>query len=279
MLRVADQLLKTLKAANEHGDEDRRDEMLQELKDEVCFPIEDKVMKSGVLESEVTASSRYYYEGISWFLAEEQGETFAQELLPMFTSMWDNADVRCTFALTMYRYIFKRAEAGQGEQLKHFIVLLKGANSLFWQDLMCLQSRFQSLFAFLVHRLTDPDKCIVDVDIYNDLLKLLSRFIGYYSLSPDSKRKENLQDLSVFLEAIHRSRWYCECVSEESGTWIKGDMEGLAMSPAAVVVVELVHQLHYICSEEVLTTMLLRMKTLRTDVVSGLDWHTRTKLQ
>lgn len=242
---------------------------------------------SGALERKYL-DCKYYYEGISDLLAEKECKELADRLMELYTGLWDTPDVRCTFALTMYRYLFQNIAAGGIQStdsihsVKSFMVLIKGANSLFWLDLNTLQHRFQPLFTFLVERLTDEENDIGHTDIYSDLLKLVSRFICYYDIchpqNPVSKVGE-LQNLSNFIAALYASKWFGSCVEEERGINQVGSQDGLQIDPAAMVMIELVHQLHHVCIEDVLAKILCRMKSLNLSLSEKLDWHTRTKLQ
>ncbi|KAJ1478967.1 hypothetical protein T484DRAFT_1815967 [Baffinella frigidus] len=167
-LAVADE---TLGAATEEHIPEARAELLEGLEEDVCGEIEDEVRESGEMDPALPAS-RYYYEGISWFLNaheegralahellplfmafwvvegralahellplfmrlwDEEGRALAHELLPLFMSLWDVPCVRTTFTLTMHRFIFGSALALAHELLPLFMSL--------W-DVPCVRTTF-----------------------------------------------------------------------------------------------------------------------------------------
>jgi hypothetical protein len=98
-------------------------------------------------------------------------------------------------------------------------------------------------------------------------------------------------DLSAFVAAVQQSRWMQGGISESTSSEYapaegrskaaagSEEVDLLAVEPASCVVIEIVHQLHHVSIEEALVNILHGLATLRPEVVNGLDWHTRIKLQ
>eukprot|EP00960_Hanusia_phi_P067449 766635-Hanusia_phi.AAC.2 len=279
MLRVVGRLRDILIKAIETDEGEVREELLNDLLSDVCSPIEEEVKVTGELK-EYGEECRYYYEAISMFVVKEKdGLEFANSLLTLFTCLWDVWEVRCTYALTMHRWLFRHNF--EEHSLKSMMVMIKGANSLFWSDVNALSQLYQPVFVFLILQLTDQEDCMGELDtaVYADLLKLASRFICYYDLS--DCEASHLQDLSTFISMIHTSQWFHKCCDDDEGSSI-GLVEGSSgcvIEPASIVVMEIVHQLNSICIEEALCRYVEGVSSLKPELVNCLDWQTRIKLQ
>eukprot|EP00285_Hemiselmis_virescens_P004291 CAMPEP_0173414770 /NCGR_PEP_ID=MMETSP1356-20130122/84503_1 /TAXON_ID=77927 ORGANISM="Hemiselmis virescens, Strain PCC157" /NCGR_SAMPLE_ID=MMETSP1356 /ASSEMBLY_ACC=CAM_ASM_000847 /LENGTH=362 /DNA_ID=CAMNT_0014376973 /DNA_START=32 /DNA_END=1120 /DNA_ORIENTATION=+ len=236
-----------------------RDEKLASLFADVCHPIDEDAWST--LPEEMHGCTFYYQALSRFFETDDTGSAMAGELLPLFTALWDTADVRNTFTLLMHRWIFVQ----EFDICKCINVITKSASSLFWDDLLTIQTRFQSLFIHLAEQITSPLETNLTIDgtIYLNLVRLTSRFVCYYDVPPEEK------DLTRFVQNMERSAWWQRCVGPDE------DISGAA----SIIAQEVSHQLEHIRSEEVLGECLLRMRSLAPLCPHDLDVHARIRLE
>jgi len=236
-----------------------RDDKLSSLFGDVCHPIDEEV-RTGLPEKYEACT--YYYQALSLFFeTEKAGSDMAGEMIPLFTALWDTADVRNTYTLLMHRWTFVQ----QGDICKSLNVITKASSSLFWDDLLTIQTRFQAVFLYLAEQITSDKETneTVDGNIYLKLVRLTSRFVCYYDGPPENK------DLTLFVRRMERSAWWQRCVGPDE------DISGAA----SILVQEVAHQLEHIRSEEVLGECLLRMRSLAPLCPHALEVHARIRLE